>query len=106
MNIRFKVFAAYNILQNLCDYIHVLIFVIVSKSRKSPKLTNIVSLSNEIEAITVANRPKSLHHDTLGVHIGFLTFQPMLDRCIGKYNKWVSMINVHKGIRGSTPWGV
>jgi hypothetical protein len=42
MNTRFKGFAFYNILQNLCDFIHVLIFVIVSKCRKSPKLTNIV----------------------------------------------------------------
>jgi hypothetical protein len=30
------------ILQYLCDFIHVLIFVTVSKCRKSPKLTNIV----------------------------------------------------------------
>jgi hypothetical protein len=43
MNTRFKVFASYNILQYLCDFIHVLIFVTVSKCRKSPKLTNIVS---------------------------------------------------------------
>jgi hypothetical protein len=42
MNTRFKVFASYNILQYLCDFIHVLIFVAVSKCRKSPKLTNIV----------------------------------------------------------------
>jgi len=42
MNTRFKVFASYNILQNLCDFIHVLIFVTVSKCQKSPKLTNIV----------------------------------------------------------------
>jgi hypothetical protein len=42
MNTRFKVFASYNILQNLCDFIHVLIFVIVSKYQKSPKLMNIV----------------------------------------------------------------
>ena len=39
---RFKVIASYNILQYLCDFIHVLIFVIVSKCRKSPKLMNIV----------------------------------------------------------------
>jgi hypothetical protein len=39
---RFKVFASYNILQYMCDLIHVLIFVIVSKCQKSPKLTNIV----------------------------------------------------------------
>ena len=42
MNTRFKIFATYNILQNLCDFIYVLIFVIVSKCRKSPKLMNIV----------------------------------------------------------------
>ena len=40
MNTRFKVFASHNILQYLCDFIHVIIFVIVSKCRKSPKLTN------------------------------------------------------------------
>jgi hypothetical protein len=45
MNIRFKIFASYNILQYLCDFIHVLIFVTVSKCRKSPKLTNIVMKS-------------------------------------------------------------
>ena len=44
MNTRFKVFACYNILQYLCDVIHVLIFATVSKYRKSPKLTNIVIL--------------------------------------------------------------
>ena len=42
MNTRFKVFASNNILQYLCDFIHVLIFVIVSKCWKNPKLTNIV----------------------------------------------------------------
>jgi hypothetical protein len=42
MNTRFKVFASYNILQYLCDFIHVLVFVTVSKCRKSPKLTNVV----------------------------------------------------------------
>ena len=42
MDTRFKVFASYNILQYLCDFIHVLIFVIVSKCRKNPNLTNIV----------------------------------------------------------------
>ena len=45
MNTRFKIFASYNILQYLCDFIHVLIFVTVSKCRKSPKLTNIVMWS-------------------------------------------------------------
>jgi hypothetical protein len=42
MNTRFKVFASFNILLYLCDFIHVLIFVTISKCRKSPKLTNIV----------------------------------------------------------------
>jgi hypothetical protein len=42
MNTRFKVVASYNILQYLCDFIHVLIFVTVSKCQKNPKLTNIV----------------------------------------------------------------
>jgi hypothetical protein len=42
MNTRFKVFASNNILQYLCEFIHVLIFVTVSKCRKNPKLTNIV----------------------------------------------------------------
>jgi hypothetical protein len=42
MNTRFKVFASVNVLQYLCDFIHVLIFVTVSKCRKFPKLTNIV----------------------------------------------------------------
>jgi hypothetical protein len=42
MNTRFKVFTSYNILQYLCDFIHVLIFVTVSKCRKSSKLMNIV----------------------------------------------------------------
>ena len=30
---------SYNILQYLCDFIHVLIFVLVSKCQKNPKLT-------------------------------------------------------------------
>ena len=42
MNTRFKVFASYNILQYMCDLIHVFIFVVVSKCRKNPKLTNVV----------------------------------------------------------------
>ena len=52
MNTRFKVlFASYNILQYLCDFIHhVLIFVTVSKCPKCPKLTNIV-----IQGIKVSN---------------------------------------------------
>ena len=37
MYTRFKVFASHNILQYMCDFIHVLIFVVVSKCRKNPK---------------------------------------------------------------------
>ena len=42
MNTWFKVFASYNILQYPSDFIHVLIFVTISKCPKSPKLTKIV----------------------------------------------------------------
>jgi len=42
MNTHFKIFTSYNLLRYLCHFIHVLIFVTVSKCRKSPKLTNIV----------------------------------------------------------------
>ena len=49
MNTHFKVFASYNILQYLCDFIHVLIFVTVSKYQKSPKLTNIVIIMRLVE---------------------------------------------------------
>jgi hypothetical protein len=42
MNTYFKVFASYNILQYMCDFIHVLTFETVSKCQKSPKVTNIV----------------------------------------------------------------
>ena len=34
---------------NICDFIHVLIFVTVSKCRKSPKLTNIVIISQPLD---------------------------------------------------------
>ena len=47
----FKVFASYNILQYLCDFIHVLIFVTVSKCRRSPNLTNIVICAQNIITI-------------------------------------------------------
>jgi hypothetical protein len=52
MNTRFKVFALYNILQYLCDFIHVRIFVTVSKCRKSPKLTNIVINKHYMKLVT------------------------------------------------------
>jgi hypothetical protein len=38
MNTRFKEFASYNILQYLCDFIHVLIFVTVSKCSKKSQI--------------------------------------------------------------------
>ena len=38
MNTRFKIFASYNILQYLCDFIHVLIFVSVSKCWKKSQI--------------------------------------------------------------------
>ena len=38
MNTHFKVFASYNILQYLCDLIHVLIFGTVSKCQKKPQI--------------------------------------------------------------------
>ena len=44
MNNCFKVFASFNILQYLCDFIHVLIFVTVLKCQKNSKLTNIVMI--------------------------------------------------------------
>ena len=39
---RCEVLASSNILQYMCDFIHVLIFVIISKCRKNSKSTNIV----------------------------------------------------------------
>ena len=38
MNTRFKVFASYSILQYLCDFIHVLMFVTVSKCQKNSQI--------------------------------------------------------------------
>jgi hypothetical protein len=52
MNTCFKVFASYNILQYLCDFIHVFVFVTVSKCRKSPKLTNIVIVAYHVFIIS------------------------------------------------------
>ena len=55
MKTRFKVFASYNILQYLRDFIHVLIFVIVPKCQKSPKLTNIVIVGLVAFAVVTLN---------------------------------------------------
>jgi hypothetical protein len=44
MSTRFKILASYNILQYLCNFIHVLIFVTVSKCQKNPKFMNILIL--------------------------------------------------------------
>ena len=65
MNTCFKVFASYNILQNLCDFIHVLKFVIVSKCRKSPKLTNIVIPMVGENWQLVTNEPVELRNNRL-----------------------------------------
>ena len=48
MNTRFKVFTSYNILQYMCDFIHVPIFVTISKCQKGPKLTNIVIFPDDM----------------------------------------------------------
>jgi hypothetical protein len=48
MNIGFRVFASYNILQYLCDFIHVLIFVIVSKCRKKSQINEYSDNEEEI----------------------------------------------------------
>ena len=42
MNTCFKVFASYNILQYMCDFIHVLLFVIVSKCRKKSQINEYI----------------------------------------------------------------
>ena len=42
MNTRFKVFASYNILQYLCDFIHVLTFVTVSKMPKKSQINEYI----------------------------------------------------------------
>ena len=64
MKTRFKIFASYNIFQYLCYFIHVLIFVIVSKCRKSPKLTNIVIslLHSESEVRGQVNPAHEMSH--------------------------------------------
>jgi len=51
MNTHFKLFASYNILQYLCDFIDVPIFVTVLKCWKSPKLTNIVIYARETNIV-------------------------------------------------------
>jgi hypothetical protein len=61
MSTRFKVFASHNILQYLCDFIHVFIFVTVSKCRKSPKLTNIVILAQKQYYLLLLPTPTYIH---------------------------------------------
>ena len=67
MNTRFKVLASFYILQYLCDFIYVLIFVTVSKCRKSPKLTNIVITDKNVhDFVSVADIHRCFHlHDHL-----------------------------------------
>ena len=72
MNTHFKVFASYNILQYLCDFIHVLIFVTVLKCRKSPKLTNIVINARDIVEQIFQSRnqePLANNHNDLFMHL-------------------------------------
>ena len=60
MNTCFKVlFASYNILQYLCNFIHVFIFVIVSKYRNNLKLTNIDSIEYTSNEQSKTNRKMS-----------------------------------------------
>jgi hypothetical protein len=47
MNTHFKIFASYNILQYLCDFIHVLIFQIVITSLKMPNKSQINEYSDK-----------------------------------------------------------
>jgi serine/threonine protein kinase len=66
MNTNFLLFASYNILQYLCDFIHVLIFVTVSKCRKSPKLTNIVIFIAVFDVVVlrpILQDPPVIHRD-------------------------------------------
>jgi hypothetical protein len=60
MNTRFKAFVSYIILQYLCDFIHVLIFVTASKCQKSPKLTNIVIFQVFDVLATIENTKQNL----------------------------------------------
>ena len=52
MSTRFKVFASYNILEDLCDFIHVLIFVTVSKSRKKSQINKYSDLARIHRKVT------------------------------------------------------
>jgi hypothetical protein len=71
MNTCFKVFASYNILQYLCDLIHVFIFVTVSKCQKSPNLTNIVILLGGAEKTLTRKFAVDLAHSTIFLtHMG------------------------------------
>ena len=53
MNTRFRVFASYNILQYLCDFIHVLIFVTVSKCRKKSQINEYSDMAGMTTSIRV-----------------------------------------------------
>jgi hypothetical protein len=62
MNTHFKIFASYNILQYMCDFIHVLIFVTVSKFRKKSHINEYSDIyekcpstlvgANEVDIVT------------------------------------------------------
>jgi hypothetical protein len=55
MNIRFKVFASYNILQYPCDFIDVLIFVTVSKCRKNSQINEYSDTIFSVVRVGLAN---------------------------------------------------
>ena len=59
MNTRFKVLASYNILQNLCGFIHVLIFVTISQCRKKSQINEYSDHYKLIYFIVVVQKASS-----------------------------------------------
>ena len=78
MNIRFKVFASYNIFQYMYDFNHILIFVTVSKCRKSPNLTNIVIRIPTSGGFILESTPKPMNtiHQLSDVTLMLIMVQP------------------------------
>ena len=89
MNTHFKVFASYNILQNLYDIIHVLIFATVSKCQKSPKLTNIVNLMQVSCAFAVRLVPKSYTVFNFVCGTDHIQYDCKTNNCIMPFNVYV-----------------
>jgi hypothetical protein len=79
MNTRFKVFASYNILLYLCDFIHDLIFVFVAKCRKSPKLSNIYS--DDLFVIITTRYFMKTHIRYFAVCMKYIIFRMSLETC-------------------------